>query len=172
MNQAVKDIASTIDKRGNKDKDEDKSVFEVFVIVQRGLDIGFFEYYNGVSDLDEEGIDHFRGCVSLTQDTREYETRVMNPAVVPSTTVGLKRLMLDDQRLQGVADDEQEVRDDASSYPTPCIFNIDEHEHEINLMMLHMITKEPRKAPRARLQEGLRRNQRKSKKRLRKSLCL
>ena len=145
MNQAVKDIASTIDKRGNKDKDEDKSVFEVFVIVQRGLDIGFFEYYNGVSDLDEEGIDHFRGCVSLTQDTREYETRVMNPAVVPSATVGLKRLMFDDQRLQGVPDDEQKVRDDASSYPTPCIFNIDEHEHEINLMMLHMLTKEPRK---------------------------
>ena len=143
MNQAVKDIASTIDRKGNEDKD--KSAFEVFIIVQTGLDIGIFEYYNGASDLDQEVIEDLKGCVSLTQDTREYETRVMNPAVVPSATVGLKRLMFDDQRLQGVADDEQEVRDDASSYPTPCIFNIDEHEHEINLMMLHMITKEPRK---------------------------
>ena len=86
------------------------------------------------------GTDHFRGCVSLTQDTREYETRVMNPAVVPSATVGLKRLMFDDQRLQGVPDDEQKVRDDASSYPTPCIFNID----EIKLMMSHMLANKPR----------------------------
>lgn len=141
MNQTVKYIASTIDRKGNED--EDKSAFEVFIIVQRGLDIGFFEYFNGEAELVEGG--NFRGCVSLTQDTREYETRVMNPAVVPSATVGLKRLMFDDQRLQGVPDDEQKVRDDASSYPTPCIFNIDEHEHEINLMMLHMLTKEPRK---------------------------
>lgn len=143
MNQTVKYIASTIDRKGNEDKDKKK--FEVFVIIQRGLDIGFFEYFNGEAELVEGGTDHFRGCVSLTQDTREYETRVMNPAVVPSATVGLKRLMFDDQRLQGVPDDEQKVRDDASSYPTPCIFNIDEHEHEINLMMLHMLTKEPRK---------------------------
>ena len=55
MNQTVKYIASTIDKRGNKDKDEDKSVFEVFVIVQRGLDIGFFEYFNGEAELVEGG---------------------------------------------------------------------------------------------------------------------
>ena len=143
MNQAVKDIASTIDRKGNEDKD--KSAFEVFIIVQTGLDIGIFEYYNGASDLDQEVIEDLKGCVSLTQDTREYETRVMNPAVVPSATVGLKRLMFDDQRLQGVPDDEQKVRDDASSYPTPCIFNIDEHQYQINLMMLHMLTKEPRK---------------------------
>ena len=89
MNQTVKYIASTIDRKGNED--EDKSAFEVFIIVQRGLDIGFFEYFNGEAELVEGGTDHFRGCVSLTQDTREYETRVMNPAVVPSATVEIVR---------------------------------------------------------------------------------
>ena len=37
MNQAVKDIASTIDRKGNED--EDKSAFEVFIIVQTGMSL-------------------------------------------------------------------------------------------------------------------------------------
>ena len=37
MNQAVKDIASTIDRKGNEDKD--KSAFEVFIIVQTGMSL-------------------------------------------------------------------------------------------------------------------------------------
>ena len=53
LNQTVKYIASTIDRKGNED--EDKSAFEVFIIVQRGLDIGFFEYFNGEAELVEGG---------------------------------------------------------------------------------------------------------------------
>ena len=136
MNQAVKDIAATIDDWGfNPDNG-----FEVFVIVQRGLDIGFFEYHNAQSNLDEDGIPHFRGCVSLTQDIPCSE-----PAVVPSTTAGLRTLMFDDARLRTLADrDQQEVREVAWSYETPCIFNINDHEAEINLIMNHMLIKRPR----------------------------
>jgi hypothetical protein len=145
LNQTVEDIAFTMDHWGSKTKEMNR--FEAFVIVQRGLDIGFFEYYNGADDLRENGIPHFRGCVSLTQDTPEYRTGENKPAVVPSTTPGLKTLMFDDERLRSSTDPSVEnIRKDAWGYPTPCIFNINEHEYEINLMMSHMLAKKPRES--------------------------
>jgi len=59
LNQAVKDIQQTMDESG-----KNYDIFEVSVIVQRGLVIRFFEYHNDESNLDEEEIYHFRGCVS------------------------------------------------------------------------------------------------------------
>jgi hypothetical protein len=135
LDQAVKDIAQTIDTKGN---DGDNN-FEVFVIVQRGLDIGFFEYTSAQSVLDEDEVFHFRGCVSLTQDHGS------KGAVVPSTTGGLKKLMFEDEKLRGVTNQyDQGVRKDAEDYKTPCIFNIDEHEHEINQIMNHILKNQPR----------------------------
>jgi len=57
LDQVVNEIEETL-----------QSQMEVYVVVQRGTKIGFFEYHNDVSNLDEEGISHFKGCVSLTQD--------------------------------------------------------------------------------------------------------
>jgi hypothetical protein len=143
LNQAVKDIASTIDRKGNEDKD--KSAFEVFIIVQTGLDIGIFEYYNGASDLDQEGIDHLKGCVSLTQSILSYDNTKnsygsVHRAVAPPTTAGLKRLMFDDEVLRTVENaEDRAVRDEAWSYQTPCIFNTDDHEVEIDLIIRYML---------------------------------
>jgi hypothetical protein len=135
LNQAVKDIQETIDEKGNITD----SAFEVFVLVQRGMDIGFFEYHNDESNLDEENIDHFRGCVSLTQ--RQDNGR----AVISSNTPRLKMLMFDDYRLQTLNDTEEErLREDARNYRTPCIFNLDYHEDEINKMMDHILRNKPR----------------------------
>lgn len=60
LDQATKDIRATIEQ-------ESETVKECFVVIQRGLDIGFFEYHARQEDLDEKGISNFRGCVSLTQ---------------------------------------------------------------------------------------------------------
>lgn len=48
-------------------QDTMEQTIEAFVVVQRGTKIGFFEYHNDISNLDEEEIPHFKGCVSLTQ---------------------------------------------------------------------------------------------------------
>lgn len=69
----------------------------------------------------------------------------VNDAVVSSATPGLSTFMFDDERLRNLADDyEQKVREDASSYETPCIFNIHDYETEINSIMNHMIIWKPR----------------------------
>lgn len=60
LDQATKDIRATIEQ-------ESETVKECFVVIQRGLDIGFFEYHARQEDLKEKGISNFRGCVSLTQ---------------------------------------------------------------------------------------------------------
>lgn len=46
---------------------DSQQIFEVYAVVQAGLKIGFFEFHSDQSNLDEEGIPHFRGFVSLTQ---------------------------------------------------------------------------------------------------------
>lgn len=60
LDQATKHIRATIEEGS-------ETVKECFVVVQKGLDIGFFEYHARQEDLEEEGIPNFRGCVSLTQ---------------------------------------------------------------------------------------------------------
>lgn len=66
LDQATKHIRATIEE-------ESETVKECFVIVQRGLDIGFFEYHARPEDLVDEHIPNFRGCVSLTQVFRTEE---------------------------------------------------------------------------------------------------
>ena len=58
LDQATKHIRATIEE-------ESDTVKECFVVVQRGLDIGFFEYHARQEDLED--IPNFRGCVSLIQ---------------------------------------------------------------------------------------------------------
>ena len=118
FNQAVKDIQETIDERGNTRNNE----YEVFVLLKQGINIGLFEYHNDECNLYEEGINHFKGCVSLTQDKHNGH------AVIPDNTPGFKMLMFDYERLQGLKHPvEEEVRKDARSYTTPCIFNLNQH---------------------------------------------
>ena len=69
--QVCDTIAETVDTKGNTFPDE----FEVFVVVQSGLKITFFEYHNYQNNLDEE-IRNFRGCVSLFPSHKAKISRV------------------------------------------------------------------------------------------------
>lgn len=63
LNQLCKAIIKTVYHKGNSSRDE----YEVFPVVQVGLDIGFFEYHTDQSNLEEEGIPHNDDCVSITE---------------------------------------------------------------------------------------------------------
>lgn len=135
LDQAVKDIAMTMDIQGNTDGEP----YEIFIIVQRGLDIGFFEYHNDVSNLEEDDIDNLRGCVSLTQDQDN------GLAVISRNIPGLKELMYNDENLKGVKDQNiEQMRKEAKKYSIPCIFDLNQHEDEINIMIHHILTNLPR----------------------------
>ena len=60
LNQAIKHIRATIEKRSDTMK-------KCFVIVQRELNIEFFEFHARQADLKEKNISNFRDCVSLTR---------------------------------------------------------------------------------------------------------
>lgn len=124
--QTVQDIEETME-----------NTIEAYIVVQRGTKIGFFEYHNDISNLDEEGIPHFRGCVSLTQTytIEGVDTPVIN--VVPNN---LDHLYHNYSRLRKQTD----TREDAALYNIPCVFDLDKHETEINFLFHHMANIEPR----------------------------
>jgi len=128
VDQVIRAVVETIDEQGQESR-----AFDVFLVVQRGLDIVFFEYHNNVSDLEEEGIPNFDGCISLTQAYEGY-TQVMGP---PDN---LKQLYYDTNRLRV----DTQTRQMARKYDVPCVFNLIEHKKEINLLFHHMATQEPR----------------------------
>ena len=96
LNQSVKDIAQTLDYL---------QTFEVFIIIQRGFRIGLFEYHNDISDLDEEDIPHFLGCVSLTAT---YNIGGQPSTILPVQNIpNVLPLYHDTQRLREVTDKEK-----------------------------------------------------------------
>jgi len=127
ISQVVDEIADTME--------ED---IEGYVVVQRGLKIGFFEYHNDVSNLDEENIPHFKGCISLTQDYKigGKVTKVLSEPLPADVDF----LFHNHTKLRKVT----ENRDAAAEYKTPCIFDICKHQKVINLLFDHMVNKNPR----------------------------
>jgi len=120
-------LLETVDMKGNANDNQ----FEIFAVVQAGLDIGFFEYHSDESNLDEENIPHFRGCVSLTQD---YTINGTMTRVLPNKPNDLKNLFHDFQNLRM----DTTTRQGANEYKIPCIFNIEKHQKEIHFLFQHM----------------------------------
>jgi hypothetical protein len=123
----------SIDMKGNINNGE----FEIYAVVQAGLDIGFFEYHSDKSNLDEEGIPNFRGCVSLTQD---YAIKGTMTTVLHNKPNDLKNLFHDFQNLKIDTD----TRKFAKDYDIPCIFNIEKHQREVHFLFQYMENKPAR----------------------------
>lgn len=129
LNQAVKDVVETMEFQ-----------IEVFVVVQCGTRIGFFEYHNDQDDLDEEGIPHFRGCISLTQDY--HIEGQLSPGILRGTP-GLARL--NPERSAALINAERiAARNNAAGYQEPCIFDLNRHATEIDLLFEHIRDNVPR----------------------------
>jgi hypothetical protein len=126
ISQIVDEIAETMEEK-----------IEAYVVVQRGLKIGFFEYHNDVSNLDEEDIPHFKGCISLTQN---YPIKGEVTEVLSNQPSDLELLYHNYNRLKKKTDN----REDAKEYKINCIFDICKHQEQINFLFNHMVNKEPR----------------------------
>lgn len=126
LHQSVNNIAVTME-----------ADIEVYVVVQRGTKIAFFEYHNDISNLDEEDIPHFKGCISLTQD---YEIQGQLASVMANKPNNLEHLYHDYKRLRKTT----EVREEAAKYDIPCVFDLDQHPLEINFLFHHMANNFPR----------------------------
>ena len=134
--QLCEAIPETIDTKGNTPGDEGQ--FEVFAVVQCGLNIAFFEYHQDQSNLDEEDIPHFRGCVSLTEG---YKLNGVYQCLMEQLPQGMKPLYHDYGRLKKEEDDLQK---EAKKYTTLCVFHLETHKQEVHKLFQHMARNDPR----------------------------
>jgi len=128
VEQTINAVVETMDQQGQVDH-----AYDVFLVVQRGLDIAFFEYHSDVSNLEEQDTSNFRGCTSFTQACGGSD-----PVITPPDN--LKRLFFATDRLRL----DTEIRQDAKAYVIPCVFNLQEHEKEISFLFQHLARGEPR----------------------------
>lgn len=115
--------------------------YELYVVVQRGTKIAFFEYHSDIDSMEEEmGIANFRGCISLTQN---YKTA---GKVLQDKPNDLEPLFEYFPRMkeQLKKPEDQEIRNDAKKYTERCVFDLEKHEKYINFLFHHMANKEPR----------------------------
>lgn len=131
--QLCESLEETIDTKGNTHDGE----FQVFAVVQSGLDIGFFEFHMDQTILDEENIPHFRGCVSLTED---YIINRVSLVPMPHKPNDLQNLFFNHHNLKK----NTPIRSDAKKYTTPCIFNLEKHQQEVHYLFQYMEKNEPR----------------------------
>lgn len=137
--EALAQVIESVSKDVRKyNKGYDTAVFNIFIVVQAGLDIGFFELHLDHSDFqDDFKIQNFMGCTSLTQDNLIYKDEL---AILRDKPNDLKNLYYDTENLKK----HTAIRDQAKNYRVPCIFNIEKHGKEVRALFKHMEKYMPR----------------------------
>lgn len=89
--------------------------------------------------LDEKGIPHFKGCISLTQT---YEIKGEEKRVLDNTPNDLENLYHNYDNMRKKTD----LREETKEYKEPCVFDIGEPKHEeyIDFLFHHMANNQPR----------------------------
>lgn len=126
LSQVVKEIEETMEE-----------IIECFVVVQCGTRIGFFEYHNDQSNLNEEGIPHFRGCVSVTED---YSIEGRMTSIMTNKPQDLQPLYHNHEKLRKKTD----LREEARRYQTKCVFDLINHAEDVDKIFYHMANNPPR----------------------------
>lgn len=127
---------------------DETGVHEFFVIIQRGLEIGFFEFQTTYHpEMDEKEIDHFKGCVPLlfsNEQIGDYngpKGELMKNKVeeiLSNKHSGVQKLLHRNTKK------DEESLDDAKKVQTPCIFNLEKHKEEVDLLFHYISTAKPR----------------------------
>jgi len=117
---------------------------EMFVIAQRGMSIGFFEYLSYPTVMEDHGITHFKNCVPLTYLHKDllFENEEAKSVIerfsahLPDTVTPL----LYDHPGRKSTDTTAE----ADLIDTPCVFNLELHKDEIDFLFHYIATHSPR----------------------------
>jgi hypothetical protein len=125
--------------------DVDEGCIERFVIAQRGMEIGFFEFLSYTDMMEDAGIAHFKSCVSLTYLHKDllFENDEAKSAIeqlrahLPDTVMALV------YGHPGRKSTESLI--EADEIDTPCVFNLATHKNEIDFLFHYIATQNPRK---------------------------
>jgi hypothetical protein len=130
LHQTTKHIQSWMDLTGQID---------LYIVIQKCTKIAFFEYHSNSDDV-QESTNSAWGCTSLTQPlilNHKKHTVMENPPP------DLELLFHDTENLTMMDD----IREEAQQYKTPCVFDLDKHEKEIDFLFHHMSQHKPRQGP-------------------------
>lgn len=136
LNQVTKAIGQISEEEGS---------VEMFVIVQRGMELGFFEYFSYKNMLDEEDIENFKGCVPLTYKHKsllfvEEEAEKKLSEIIKNLPSDLSHLISKPLRRKS-----SDTLNEADNIQTLCIFNLNIHKNEIDSLFHYIATFSPRK---------------------------
>ena len=145
MEQAFQQVVFAVESRLPDEASHLVKVFHgMFIVVQRGIFITFFELhcdknkrtYESVDTLNELNIPNFYACTSLTQ---EYMGK---PAVlVPGENV---LCLSSETKGTSTKDEVVETRKQAKKYDIACVFNYIQHAKEISFLFDYMANNEAR----------------------------
>lgn len=100
--------------------DKQDTSFSFFAIVQSGLEIAFFEYYNYRDVLDEDEVAHYKGLIPLTQE------------------VPLAVKQKESKELVEIIRALPRTLKDTPEHKVPYIFNLEQHAEHIDKMFKYM----------------------------------
>ena len=103
----------------------DSSVVDVYVVIQRGTKLGFFEFHPNSYNA-EETTDTVGFCTSLTQT---FFLNGEEKTIMQNLPFNLEKIV------------------PLSDYPIPCVFDLEKHEREINFLFHYMKNNPPRQGP-------------------------
>lgn len=90
----------------------------LYIIIQRGCNIAFFEYHDNSEDLDAHNVPHIWHCVFLTQRVRDGNTYTRPIDTLPK---GVLPLYHNHKKLKKTDDS---IRNKAKNYKKKCIFDL------------------------------------------------
>ena len=125
--------------------DVDDGWIEMFVIAQRGVEIGFFEFLSYTDMMEDAAITHFKSCVPPTYLHKDllFENDEAKSAIeqlsayLPDTVMPLLCGHPGRKSTESFAD--------ADEIDTRCVFNLATHKDEIDFLFHYIATHNPRK---------------------------
>lgn len=127
MRQIGNAVVECVDEMGQLRGD-----YATFVVIVRGLEIGFFEYYNYRELLDEEGISNYKGLISLTQPIPQNRS-ASQPLFLAPFIANLP---------QGL--EKPKGTGNSIVYDTACIFHLQKHARHVCWMFDYIFNNIPR----------------------------
>jgi hypothetical protein len=116
LHKALTQLVGAIHQLGESAQD-----YEVFSIIQRGMKIGFLEYYSFAAD-DLKDLDNYKGCVPLTYLSEDL---IFESDQAKDTLQNLVRHL--PAKMQDLG---------KGSLHTQCVFDLEFHKEEINILFL------------------------------------
>lgn len=127
MRQAGDAVIECLDEMGQLKDD-----FATFVVIVRGIQIGFFEYYNYRELLDDENISNYYGLISLTQPIPQNRS-ASQPSTLASYITNLPKGL---EKPKGVGS--------SIVYDTACIYDLQKHVGHVSWMFNYISGNIPR----------------------------